>query len=389
MSKFAPSDCVVDGKGLIKVGLKSDGNTILISVKDDGKGIPSDILPKLMQRGETYGKKSGSGLGLAHAKESIELWGGNIEIESELGKGTTLIITLPKAFPPDWFVSELEIIKGSTIVILDDDISIHQLWDGRMGSLKAKENNIKIKHFSMPGELSEWYNRYYKRADMPASAEAMVGKQSTIYLFDYELIGQDKTGLDLIRELNLQDRAILVTSRHEESDVFEECAKLGVKMIPKPMAGFVPIHVVHEPYTVVSEEANDGMWTTDNDLQAKNNGIQNTNDGRQKIDCILIDDDDLIHMSWKSSARKRGKRFVAYFSPDDFFKESDQYDKETLICIDSDLGNGTKGEDVSKKIHEKGFTNIYLATGYNADKFGDISWIKKIIGKSPPWLSGD
>lgn len=48
----------------------------------------------MSDRGFTVGKAGGSGLGLTHAKESVELWGGLMRIKSELGKGTTVELRL-------------------------------------------------------------------------------------------------------------------------------------------------------------------------------------------------------------------------------------------------------------------------------------------------------
>ena len=55
----------------------------------DRKGVRA-----VSDRGFTVGKAGGSGLGLTHAKESVELWGGLMRIESELGKGTTVELRL-------------------------------------------------------------------------------------------------------------------------------------------------------------------------------------------------------------------------------------------------------------------------------------------------------
>ena len=57
---------------------------------------------------------------------------------------------------------------------------------------------------------------------------------------DYELLKQDKTGLDLIAELGISDRSVLVTSRYEEKTVLERCLKLGVRIVPKSLAPIVP-----------------------------------------------------------------------------------------------------------------------------------------------------
>ncbi len=67
-----------------------------ITVRDDGMGIPADMLPKLFEPFTTtkeVGK--GVGLGLAVSKGIIDRHGGEIEVESELGRGTTFRLILP------------------------------------------------------------------------------------------------------------------------------------------------------------------------------------------------------------------------------------------------------------------------------------------------------
>jgi signal transduction histidine kinase len=66
-----------------------------LTISDNGKGIPKSILPKLGFEGVTYGKKYGNGLGLYHARKTIESWNGKLTIDSLLGKGTTIHIILP------------------------------------------------------------------------------------------------------------------------------------------------------------------------------------------------------------------------------------------------------------------------------------------------------
>ena len=67
-----------------------------LAIKDSGRGIPSEVLPKLMRKGETYHKEGGTGLGLYHAKSSVESWGGTIELFSEVGQGTEVRVSLPR-----------------------------------------------------------------------------------------------------------------------------------------------------------------------------------------------------------------------------------------------------------------------------------------------------
>ncbi|MBI3534345.1 MAG: HAMP domain-containing histidine kinase [Deltaproteobacteria bacterium] len=218
-------------RGKINLSLGKKSKLIEIVVYDNGKGIPKDILAKLGNRGETHDKVGGSGLGLYHARKSIESWKGNLEIKSEPDKGTSVFITLPQAEPPEWFVSELKLTPQSNIVILDDDSSIHQIWDGRFEPLNLKEKGILVFHFSTPNQLREWADSNKEKIT------------NGIFLTDYELLGFQETGLDLIQELDIGPQSILVTSRFEEKQVMHNCQKLQVRLIPKGLAGFVPIFV--------------------------------------------------------------------------------------------------------------------------------------------------
>jgi two-component system, NtrC family, sensor histidine kinase KinB len=69
-------------------------------VKDTGKGIPTEYLDKVfdkfVQVKQSLNATPGSvGLGLAIAKEIVEMYGGKIWVESEVGKGTTFSFKLP------------------------------------------------------------------------------------------------------------------------------------------------------------------------------------------------------------------------------------------------------------------------------------------------------
>lgn len=81
--------------GRVDVGLRSDGKRILLTVKDDGKGMSGDQLEIVGKRGVTTGER-GHGLGLAHARDWAEKNGGSLKIESRLGKGTVVTLELPR-----------------------------------------------------------------------------------------------------------------------------------------------------------------------------------------------------------------------------------------------------------------------------------------------------
>jgi signal transduction histidine kinase len=67
-----------------------------LTVSDDGRGIPADVLPRVFE--PTFSTtSSGAGLGLAIARRLVESWGGVITLESEPGKGTRVTLTLQTA----------------------------------------------------------------------------------------------------------------------------------------------------------------------------------------------------------------------------------------------------------------------------------------------------
>lgn len=85
--------------GEISVRLGLDGEYLKIEVTDNGRGIASSILSRLGERGATFGKTNGSGLGLWHARETIEECGGNLSVDSIMGEGTTVALLLPRIGP--------------------------------------------------------------------------------------------------------------------------------------------------------------------------------------------------------------------------------------------------------------------------------------------------
>jgi two-component system nitrogen regulation sensor histidine kinase NtrY len=84
-----------DRTGRIELlALPGPDDTLLIQVKDNGKGIPADILDQVYIPFFTT-KENGSGIGLSLSRRIIHLHGGNIRISSEPGKGTCAEIRLP------------------------------------------------------------------------------------------------------------------------------------------------------------------------------------------------------------------------------------------------------------------------------------------------------
>lgn len=89
----------IDGTGKLTVsctGIYGMGNQVEISIRDTGRGIPKDDLPRIFEPFfTTKSEDSGTGIGLSLVYWIIQDHKGRIEVESEVGKGTAFTVTLP------------------------------------------------------------------------------------------------------------------------------------------------------------------------------------------------------------------------------------------------------------------------------------------------------
>ncbi|MEZ4846674.1 MAG: HAMP domain-containing sensor histidine kinase [Bdellovibrionota bacterium] len=216
----------IPSTGFVRVALSQGDDFVVIEVFDNGKGIPADELHKVTEKGFTK-RNEGSGLGLYFVYQKLKEWGGRLEIESTVNQGTSVKMIIRKEPPPAWFVSEIRINDEDEYVVLDDDFSIHEMWKNKV--LQAVRRNIKMKHFEDEQSFREWFISHRDQ------------KRKTTYFFDYELLGNKNSGLDIIEKYKINSDAILITSHYEDEEIQRRCERIGVKMIPKEMAGFVPV----------------------------------------------------------------------------------------------------------------------------------------------------
>ena len=91
------------GRILIRVAHDTAANTVDLTVRDSGSGIPADVLPKIFDRyyttksGPDATGKGGTGVGLAMCREIVETHQGKIRVESTVGIGTAFTLKLPVA----------------------------------------------------------------------------------------------------------------------------------------------------------------------------------------------------------------------------------------------------------------------------------------------------
>ena len=208
---------------------QTDNKSLDIAIIDHGKGVSPDILKKIFDKGVTN-KEQGSGLGLFHAKNVIEQYGGTIKAVSTPGKGAAFHIVLPTTESPTWFAHSIDLNPEiRAVAILDDSNSIHQVWDTRFKTHNEQQNigkKTSIQHFMDNDKFIIWYQKQ---------------KHPVFVLMDYELADNKKSGLDIIEQLRITKNVILVTSHFEDETVIKKCQKMAIKVIPKEFALHIPI----------------------------------------------------------------------------------------------------------------------------------------------------
>jgi signal transduction histidine kinase len=182
--------------GFIQIFVSARSDRITLSITDNGKGMTPEVLKKVRTVGGSYGKPDGSGMGLQDAKTTLAQIGGSLTIDSTPEDGTTVTLEMPIAEAPKWFAQRLDLSDAETIVVLDDDPSIHLLWRERLSG----RNVICLND---PEQFD------FRRFPI----------EKTRYIFDYEISGSPVTGLDLITSHSLGIRAVLVTSHFNDPKI--------------------------------------------------------------------------------------------------------------------------------------------------------------------------
>ena len=93
--------CKYTDQGKISLGLTGDNDVVQMYIRDTGSGIPAEDVPHLFQKFYRVDNSAtrtigGTGLGLFICRKIVELYKGRIWVESELGKGSTFFINLPR-----------------------------------------------------------------------------------------------------------------------------------------------------------------------------------------------------------------------------------------------------------------------------------------------------
>lgn len=315
-------------KSKIDITVYSESGNAYIKISDNGCGIPHDKLTEIFKEGVSF-KKQGSGLGLYHAKKTINEWGGNISIISKIGQGTDVLIVLPLQPAPFWFADHLSLVKQSLVVIVDDSESIYNIWQQRFAHILNR--GPKLKYFNSPSSFLKWYQD--KSIDIPISS---------VFLIDFEF-PEKANGLDLIEQMDYYHQKYLVTSRGEEfsttPEYIKKCEQYDFTVIPKFYCNHIPLNLVEEP------------------------------------DIILVEPEELICKAWEVRAKKLRKQIKTYTIPNSFMNDFRLYNRDTPLYI------AIEHISLAEKLKRCGFMNVTVIS-YD-DKIKSAGF--HIVSKSYPF----
>ncbi len=125
--------------GRIQVAVEPDRAWVQIRVSDSGIGMTEEETSRVFERffrgGNGSAASPGTGLGMSIVKSLVDLHSGEVEVDSELGRGTTFRVRLPAAVRGPQSAQSLAAIRGRHVLVVDDEREIAELIVGQLAPL--------------------------------------------------------------------------------------------------------------------------------------------------------------------------------------------------------------------------------------------------------------
>ncbi|MDR1235548.1 MAG: PAS domain-containing sensor histidine kinase [Holosporaceae bacterium] len=311
-------------KGIVKVSLSLDkyGNNVKIVVQDNGKGMSPEMVEILMKNEPIPTTKAdGFGIGTSQIRDVMKEFNGKQFVESKRDIGTKITLAIPKAGDPKWLIKKIELRKGDTVIVLDDDVLAHRMWKER---LKQYRSGITLKFFENGRETCDFINSFKK-------------KDKIVLLSDCELRYQRLDGLDVIQNSGMNNfRSVIVSSIYNRREIQERADSLGIKILPK---AFI------------------------DDVQLTLDGKEDVDPSSSGANVVVLDDEKYFADNISDVLRSKGMEVDTYYNPGDLIKNLSRYDINIKIVMDNYFQGDITGEDFAKKLFESGFERVCLLTG--------------------------
>lgn len=202
--------------GEIRVTARDMGHSVLVEVEDNGPGISEEIIGRVTEKNFSFGKPKGTGLGLYHARQCLRDWGGDLQIFSKPGAETKVVLRFPIQGRQPWYTARVKISKSSTVVVVDDQVSIHRLL------------KIRLDEVGFVGRIISFYDAESFRRGVTEIPDGDL----TVFM-DYDFEDSQQNGIDLLREIPPSSGCYLVTGHFDDPAVMGFCSANKIPLIPK------------------------------------------------------------------------------------------------------------------------------------------------------------
>ena len=196
-------------------------------VKDTGIGISKEFIKEIFEpfareRNSTVSGIQGTGLGMAITKNIVDMMGGTIKVESEVGKGTEFIVTLQLKLQKEHKeIEEINCLQGVRALVVDDDMNSCQ----------------SIAHMLRQFGLKPEWTMYGKEAVARAKEAEQMKEQYQIYLIDWLM--PDMNGIETARQIRKiagEEALIILLSAYDFGEIEAEAKEVGItSFISKPI----------------------------------------------------------------------------------------------------------------------------------------------------------
>lgn len=199
------------------------GRWLLLRVRDTGTGIPDDVLGHIFEPFFTTKEPGkGTGLGLAQVHGIVSQHGGHIDVESQVGKGTTFTIYLPALPEPEHPIAadEAQILpqgQGETILLVEDNLALRTA---------LREN------------LEQWGYRVLEAAHGREALGILDRADTAIDVILTDMVMPEMGGVALLHVLRQRGwtRPIILMSGHPREAESTDLAEYGISTwLPKPL----------------------------------------------------------------------------------------------------------------------------------------------------------
>ena len=220
-----------------------------ISIADTGIGIAPQKQRTIFERfhqaeAETTRRFGGTGLGLAIVKQLIELQKGNIDIKSELGKGTEFIIEL------DYKLPDIEQLFSEAMAAEAEPVSLQKI------KALIAEDNVMNQHL-ISHLMKSWEIDFTLVSNGKEAVDQLQKDEYSIILMDIQMPEMDGyTATSIIRNEMKNEIPIIAMTAHAMAGEKEKCLQLGMNdYVSKPIKETVLYNIIarhaqhiHEPH---------------------------------------------------------------------------------------------------------------------------------------------